>query len=332
MDEVNLVRNNVFPYDIVIVDGQGRSGKNMISVILSTMPRVEKMRLDSLLDYVPRYYYLGKMSHDAAVTSLKIEADEKLYNTMISRSVNFRFDDYTGVFKGGKRFLYIKRLFQKSEEHAVNRMKIENPIFQNMTHDGLHVSQLYFDAFGDRLKMVHVFRDPVGNIYEQGIRDFGTRLGTDPREFQLTFEWNGKVVPLMALGTEEKYLTGNPTERLVLMVNNMFQKNIQGYLNLTERHKNKILFLEFEEFAVNPWPYLNLLETFIGTNVVQRTRKIMRRERCPRKPEAFNRDSRILEIERKISSDYRDIFLNLISDYDNKPWLKFGFNNISLTK
>jgi hypothetical protein len=332
MKEVNLVRNNVFPYDIVIVDGQGRSGKNMISVILSTMPRVEKMRLDSLLDYVPRYHYLGKMSHDAAVTSLKIEADEKLYNTMISRSVNFRFDDYTGVFKGGKRLLYIKRLFQKSEDHAVNRMKKENPIFQNMTHDGLHVSQLYFDAFGDRLKMIHVFRDPVGNIYEQGLRDFGTRLGTDPREFQLTFEWNGDVVPLMALGSEEKYLTGNPTERLVLMVNNMFQKNIQGYLNLTELQKNKILFLEFEEFAVNPWPYLNIIETFIGTNVVQRTKKIMKRERCPRKPEAFNRDNRILEIERKISSDYRDIFLNLISEYDNKPWLKFGYNNISLTK
>ena len=53
------------------------------------------------------------MSKNAASTYLKIEADEKLYNTMISRDVNFRFDDYTGIFKGGKTMLYIKRLFQK---------------------------------------------------------------------------------------------------------------------------------------------------------------------------------------------------------------------------
>lgn len=327
MKEVNLIRNNVFPYDIVIVDGQGRSGKNMISVILSTMPRVEKMRLDSLLDYVPRYYSLGKMSHDAAITSLKIEADEKLYNTMISRSVNFRFDDYTGVFKGGKRLLYFKRLFQKSEEHAVNRMKKENPIFQNMTHDGLHLSQLYFDAFGERLKMVHVFRDPVGNIYEQGLRNFGTRLGTDPREFQLTYEWKGNTIPLMALGFEEKYLTANPTERLVLMVSNMFKKNIQGYLDLNEKFKHKILFLEFEEFAVNPWPYLNTLESFIGTKVVSRTKEIMKRERCPRKSEVFNRENRIQEIEKNISSEFKDIFADLIAEYDKKPWISYGYNS-----
>ncbi|OFY38945.1 MAG: hypothetical protein A2X18_05515 [Bacteroidetes bacterium GWF2_40_14] len=329
MDELKLIRNNVFPYDILIIDGQGRSGKNMISVILSTMPRVEKMRLDSLLDYVPRYWSLGKMSHDAAITSLKIEADEKLYNTMISRSVNFRFDDYTGVLKSGKPFLYIKRLFQKPEKFAVERMKKENPIFQNMTHDGIHLSQLYFDAYGERLKMVHVFRDPVGNIYEQGLRDFGTRIGTDPREFQLTYEWNGNVIPLMAEGTEDEYINGNPTERLVLLVNNMYKKNIKGYLDLEEKYKSKILFLEFEEFAVNPWPYLTLLEQFLGTYVVPRTRRIMKRERCPRSSNAFNRESRIAEIEKKISLKYADILHNLISDYDEKPWINYGFKGIS---
>lgn len=325
MNDVNLVRNNVFPYEILIVDGQGRSGKNMISVILSTMPRVEKMRLDSLLDYVPRYHSLGKMSKDAAIVALKIEADEKLYNTMISRSVNFRFDDYTGVFKGGKRFIYIKRLFLKSEQHAVERMKNENPIFQNMTHDGLHVSQLYFDAYGDRLKMVHVFRDPVGNIYEQGLRDFGTRIGTDPREFQLTYDWNGNIVPLMANGVEEEYLNGNPTERLVLLVSSMFRKNLSGFENLNKKNQNKIYFIEFEDFAVNPWNYLDSLQTFLGTNIVPRTYKIMKRERCPRKPEAFNRELRIKEIENKISPYYREIFHRLLIDYDKKPWKNLGF-------
>ena len=52
--DVTLSRDNTFNNDIVIVDGQGRSGKNLISVLLSTMKRVEKMRLDSQIDYIPR--------------------------------------------------------------------------------------------------------------------------------------------------------------------------------------------------------------------------------------------------------------------------------------
>jgi len=45
---IELVRENIFSCKIVIIDGQGRSGKNMIAEILSTMPRVEKMRFFSL--------------------------------------------------------------------------------------------------------------------------------------------------------------------------------------------------------------------------------------------------------------------------------------------
>lgn len=318
--KIELIRNNTFTSDILIIDGQGRSGKNMVSVILSTMPRVENMRIDTLLDYVPRYYYMNKMSYDAAVASLKIEMDEKLYNSMISRSINFRFEDYSSVHKGGKRWIYVKRLFQKAEEHAVERIKKEKPIFQNMTHDGLHLIKLYFDAFGDRLKFVHVFRDPVGNIYEQGRRGFGTRIGTDPREFQLAYEWGNEVIPLNAIGMEEDYIKGNPTERLVIMVDKLLRRNIQGYINLDEKWKKNVYLTEFEDFAVNPWPYIEDLEEFLGTYRGRRTRQIMRRERCPRKPNPEQREERIKAIEKELSTKYLEIFRNLVTYYDSKPW------------
>jgi hypothetical protein len=321
--EIELVRDNTFPHDILLIDGQGRSGKNMISVILSTMPRVENMRIDTLLDYVPRYYYLNKMSHDAAVASLKIEMDEKLYNAMISRSVNFRFEDYSSVYKGGKRFLYIKRLFQKAENHAVERMNKEKPIFQNMTHDGLHLIDLYFSAFGDRLKFIHVFRDPVANIYEQGIRGFGERIGIDPREFQLAYKYGNETIPLNAIGMEEDYLKGNPTERLVIMVDKLLRRNIQGYIDLDNKWKKNVFLTEFEKFAIDPWPYIERLEKFLGTHRVSRTKKIMKRERCPRKPNVDQRESRIKSIEKVLSPKYLNIFKGLVTYYDTRPWERF---------
>jgi hypothetical protein len=107
------------------------------------MKHVEKMRLDSQFDYIPRYYFLGKMSLDAAVVALRTEADEKFYYNSISRDVNFRWKDYTGVYKQGKRLTYLKRLFLPADHEAVERLKNSKPIFQEMTHDGLHVAPLY---------------------------------------------------------------------------------------------------------------------------------------------------------------------------------------------
>ena len=59
-----LVRSNTFKNEILIVDGQGRSGKNLVSVLLYSMNRVEKMRLDSNFDYIPRYYFSKNMSQN----------------------------------------------------------------------------------------------------------------------------------------------------------------------------------------------------------------------------------------------------------------------------
>ena len=151
MDSIELVRLNTFKNKIVIVDGQGRSGKNLISVLLSTMTFVEKMRLDTQFDSLPRYYSLGKMTKDAVIAALKIYADEKLFYSMISRDVNFRLKDYSGVMKQGKRLEYFKRLFFMSDVKAVKELEKGKVISQEMTHDGLHLAEIYFRAFDERL-------------------------------------------------------------------------------------------------------------------------------------------------------------------------------------
>jgi hypothetical protein len=322
-DNITLTRTNTFGNDIIIIDGQGRSGKNLISVLLSTMKRVEKMRLDSQIDYIPRYYFFNKMSFDAAVTALLTEFDEKYYYNSISRDVNFRLDDYSGVMKQGKRFEYFKRLFLPADQSAVDRLKEKAPIFQEMTHDGLHVSSLYFAALGQRLKFIHIFRDPVGNVFEQNKRGFGTRIGSDPRELQLTHKWGKYSVPIIVVGREEEYVEGNATERLVLMVDIMFRRNLQGYCDLSEVEKKQVLFIEFEDFLVNPLPYMRQIEEFIGEQFEQGHKRIMRRENVPRTLDSSERTKRIDSINKNISESYRKIFLKLIEDYDKKPWTMY---------
>ncbi len=322
-----LVRNNSFENEIVIIDGQGRSGKNLISVLISTMKRTEKMRLDSQFDYIPRYYFMGKMSLDAAVVALRTEADEKHYYNSISRDVNFRLADYSGVYRQGKRLIYIARLFMSGDEQAVKRLQQSRSIFQEMTHDGIHVAPLYFEAFGSRLKIIHVFRDPIGNIFEQNRRGFGERIGSDPRELQLTHLWEGSSIPIIAIGREEEYLNGNPLERLVLMVDIMFRRNLQGYFDLDSRYQKQVLFLEFEEFVSSPSTYMDSIAKFVDDEFGKSKKRIMKKENFPRIIDPKTRIDRLEQISANLSDHYQRILEKLIQDYDRKPWLGLGFTH-----
>lgn len=327
--EVNrdLIRLNTFNNELVIVDGQGRSGKNLVSVLISTMNRVEKTRIDSNFDNIPRYYFMGKMSLDSAIAALRTEADEKHYCNAISRDVNFRFTDYSGVYKQGKRLVYLARLFMAGDEKAVQRLHTSSPIFQEMTHDGLHVAPLYFEAFGSRLKMIHIFRDPIGNIFEQNIRGFGDRIGIDPREIQLTHLWQGNTIPIMAIGREEEYLGGNSLERLVLMVDIMFRRNLQGFFDLNVQNQKQVMFLEFEEFVSNPDIYMKRISKFIGDDFGKSRKRIMKNENFPRYIDPKIRIERIEEIANNLSNHYVKILEKLISDYDSRPWRGLGYGH-----
>ena len=315
-DTVHLIRNNCFPNDVVIIDGQGRSGKNLIAVLLSSMKSVGKMRLDSQIDYIPRYWSLGKITEDAAIVSLRTEFDEKLYYDAISRDVNFRIDDYSGVFKQGKIWPYIKRLFINAGPETRDKIISDKRIFQEMTHNGIQYFDLYVKALGDRLKFIHVLRNPIHNIFEQNRRGLGDRIGSDPTELQLVFAYGEYSVPIMALGVEELWLKGNQLERLTLMVNAMFRKDVFSLNKFSALYSEQIFILEFEQFTQEPAKFLRKIECFIGQPFERQANKILRREKCPRIIGDNFVSERVLAIRSKLGADYQPILDDMLLSYD----------------
>jgi hypothetical protein len=321
--KVSLSRNNTFPNDLIIIDGQGRSGKNLIAVLLGTMNCVGKMRLDSQFDYIPRYWALGKMTEDAAIVALRTEFDEKLYYDSISRDMNFRWDDYTGVFKQGKWLAYIKNLFLEPSSAVVRQIVNDRRIFQQMTHDGIQFFELFNSAFGNRLKLIHVLRNPIHNIFEQNRRGLGVRIGADPSELQLCFKHALQDIPLMAAGKEELWLRGNNLERLIVCVESMFRKNIDSLEKSCQTSGHQIFTIEFEHFVHNPFGIMRKLESFVGQKFGTSTSRILRRENCPRKVERGLVDDRAIAISREIDKVYWELLSNMLSDY-NKFIVKLG--------
>jgi hypothetical protein len=129
----------------------------------------------------------------------------------------------------------------------------------------------------------------------------------------------------MAIGREEEYLSGNSHERLVLMVDMMFRRNLQGFFDLEERYKKSVMFLDFEEFVTSPYVYLDRISKFIGDEFGNSKNRIMRNENVPRRIDPQKRNERINEITRNLSGHFVEILEKLIQDYDSRPWLGIGY-------
>lgn len=314
--QIKLVRPNTLLQEFVLADGIGSSGKVMLSHIMASFKRVEKTRLDMLFDTVPRLYMLGKISHDAAVAIMQTEADMQLYHTMMSRCVNFRFTDGTGVFQNPYPWRYVRRLFMKERGPVVERIRKERPIFQNVPHDALRNAEILFDAFEERLRIAYIARDPVEIIHDWHRRGFGTRIGTDPQEFQFSYEWKGVVVPLYAYGWEDEYLSSGPIDRNIGMVGYHFRGNTEAYHKLTPERKARVMFILFDELVTDPMPTCEKIASFIGTETTLWTKIALRRENCPRVVSAEDKQRKRQFLEQGASEEYRKMLDELVQEYE----------------
>jgi hypothetical protein len=64
---MQLNKLKTFKNDIIIVDGLWGTGKSILAPIISGMEGVEKIKAESLYEYMSWLHYLGKIEKDGAV-------------------------------------------------------------------------------------------------------------------------------------------------------------------------------------------------------------------------------------------------------------------------
>ena len=85
--------------EVLIVDGLPGCGKTLFTSIFSSLKRIEIQQYSTTLENLCALNYLNKISKDGLVSMIKIELDLLIYETMMSRNTNFRFDDLSSAWK-----------------------------------------------------------------------------------------------------------------------------------------------------------------------------------------------------------------------------------------
>ena len=312
-----LDRKNNLIKEIVLCDGVGSSGKGMLNHIISSFKRVELQRNDYVFDYIPKIYALGKISKDAAISILKTEADSFFYNNMISRGVNFRPTDSSSVYNNGGSRKYIRRLGLPEGDDVIKRIKKEKPIFTNAPHEALGNCNLFFEAFGNRIKFIYVLRNPIEIIYDWIIRGFGERIGKDPREFQLAFTYKNKPVPIFAKKFYKIYSKLNHIDRNIRMIDYLHRDNLSSFNKLKLEYKKNVKIILFDDLVYKTNKSIPILENFLKTKKTFETKKILKIEKCPR---SFNNKIDFMKeyiYKKNMDPETLKIFNNLNTYYLN---------------
>jgi len=275
-----LKRNVSLVNKIVLIDGQGRSGKSLLGPVLGSFDSVEVERIEALYENIALLDNLGKIDRDAAVQLLQLRTDQLLYESMISRNTNFRFGDHSSIFNTHRKWHYLKNLFSKEGQIVVDKIQKQQPIFQVITHDILSMNGPFFEAFDNKLRVFQMLRHPATLLYSWYNRGWGRRLTEDPRSFSMTFESeSGEILPWY---TVEKFRKLSEVNRIVQMVSNISEKTYNGYCSLTDRQKEQVCWIIFEDFATDPEPDIIRIEKFLDTKRTKYTKKQLSQANCPR--------------------------------------------------
>lgn len=275
---LELKHYNSFTNDVIIVDGFWGGGKSVVTSIVGSLTGVEKKKVDGIYEYICITHSVGKMSDDAAETLLKIYADHTQYNNLIGREVNLRWSDDTGLRNNPGSLAYFGRLFHRGGDSVIDVINSKNLALLIASHGLFSVSNLLFEAYGSRMKLIEVVRHPVHLFHN--VRGYIANFER-AREFTLSFDHKGEKIPWFAASWADEFAESSIADRALLSISRI-QKSVIDLIDSLAKTDKPLLVLAFEQAVINPTETIDKLEKFLDRTSTKRTKRVLKQQSLPR--------------------------------------------------
>ncbi len=283
---------------VVFVDGLSGSGKSALSMILSSLKRVEVHRIDPVYEQTCALRYLEQITEDGARAFIRTQTDITCYDVMLARGSNFRPDDISSVLL--QKDIYTERLTLPDGDKVLGRIQQESPILHLMIHQSMAIATPLFKALEGRITFLEMVRHPLFLLTAwYGYID---RYGTDPLEFDLCFDYQGHDLPWFAAGWEDIYLQSNKMDRIIQSIKRLFDLRFEVLENLSPSMRERVLIIPFSKFVTKPWPFIEKIESLLQTQRTPFTDIVLKGQNMPRE------------------------FINDVPDHD--AYRKYGWNPV----
>ncbi len=302
--------------NLLFVDGITRSGKSLLSHVIGTFEKVEHIQFMNPIEHLVAGMSLGFVDTQFARAFINSHINETVYNTLLSRNINFRPEDQTGVPNHPKFKMYQDRLNRKDGDDIVEELQKASILFPFMTHD-MMVNLSVLKNLELKLKIIEIYRNPVTTIQSCIKRGWGERFGSDPRAFTINLENGTTLVPWYCAGEEQKWSTFNQTERCVWMVVTLLQRSIAQQRLYGD---DSIFTFSFENFVQNTSVEISNIEAFLDRRKTEFTDYYLARADCPRILDLRAENEIMKEIRRVTRDELLTDLEQLVAEYHDNVY------------
>ena len=302
--------------NILFVDGITRCGKSLLSHVIGTFEEVEHIQFINPLEHLVAGVSLGFVDIDFARAFLSSHMNEAVYNTLLGRNINFRYNDQTGVPNHPRFKMYQDRLNYEDGDHIIEALRETSSLFPFMTHDMM----VNFSVLRDlqvKFKMLEIYRNPITNIQSCINRGWGERFGADPRAFTLNLRDGSALVPWYAAGQEDIWSTLNQTERCVWMVTTLLRRSIDQQ---RQNNDENVLTFSFEDFVQNTSSTICRIEGFIQRKKTPFTDQYLAKANCPRILDLSEINQMMRNIEKFTRKDLYTDLVQLVDEFHDNVY------------
>lgn len=303
----NIAKNLVF------IDGIARSGKSLFSGIISSLENFEHIQFSLLLEQIIPAVAFGAIDKQYAAALLRLYFNELAYNIKLSRNVNFRYTDQTGILNYKEPQTYYQRLTTSEGDNIIQELRNNITFIPFQTHD-LIVNLEYLNKLQIEYKMIQLFRHPIDNCYSWWTRGWGERFGPDPRSFTLIIQFRDKLLPWYSYGYEDEWLELNLMERCIRTPIDLINKSICQY-KMAE-NKERICIITFEDFVREPYREVEKICSFLGTTATRFTPLFINKADCPRMLDIKERERKLDRIKAEVRKGIFDILIEASASYE----------------
>jgi len=275
-----ISRKKYLAEKVVFVDGLPGCGKTLFSPIVAAMDRVELLTYANEIEHYCALHHLGELSTEATQAQVRIMTDLYLYETMMGRRVNFRFQDLSSAFQNHSPQRYFKRLFDVGDSAILKVIERDKPILNLTTHQLLAFSEPIWQALGDRCVFVEIVRHPLYMVRQQFL-NVKNLYGT-VSSFTLYCLHNECEIPFFAKSWGDDYLKYEGIDNVICYIDNLTRYTNQVRNELIGKYDATIITIPFEQFVLDPFPWVEKIAESLETDVTDITNNIMKQQNVPR--------------------------------------------------
>ena len=300
--------------NIIFIDGINRTGKLLTGSLVASLNKMEHLEFGEIFQHIVPAIKLKKISTDFSKAFLHNYINQLLYNKYLSRNVNFRKNDRTGIENYKNPKLYKKRLKTKEGKKIMPKIMVEKPFLPFVTHDIMCNYDEFLKLDLD-IKIIEIFRNPIDLVYSWKQRKLSSRFGKDKRIFTLLIEKNKKPYSQHLYNLPKNWEKLNEIEKCIMYVKILTERSVN---QLKKNYNKKYIYLtDYETIISNTKKELIKISKFLNTSLSKKSLKFIKKEKCPKIINYKLRKKKLNYINKGVSNKYQKMLIEMEKNYLN---------------